>query len=359
MFPLVLASLFKLAFGNLASIDSFNPIPVVVIENAYYAEDKGFQEALRSLSEGEKPLLDLRVASEADAKLALDGGKVDGIIEIKGTLAKDKTLVVAGTGLGESILRSFLEQYAESQLFIERIAKTNPEKVPQAVEALVNRESFREEISLGAKNKQNPELNYFYSLLGMACMYGAFFGTNEVNAIQANISTRAARVNMAPVHKLKVFLYSGAAALLVQILEMFVLLLYIRFALQVDFGEKWQLIVLTTILSCFVGVAFGAFVSACVKGNEGVKTAIVISISMLGSALSGMMFASIKYLVAAKLPLLKYINPVNLVTDAYYALYFFDDYSRYSVNMLGLATFAVVFSLGTYLVIRGRKYASL
>lgn len=359
MFPLVLATFFKLAFGGLAEMDQFSAIEVAVVDNAFYQEDQGFQAALKSLQEGSTPLLSVAVVSKEKAQADLEGDRIEGIIELLGPGAKDKALIVAGSGIGESILKSFLEQYAQSQLMLERIATMDPTQVPKAIEVLLNPQSFREEATLGAQGDQNPSLNYFYSLLGMACMYGAFFGTNEVNAIQANISTRAARVNLVPVHKLKVFLYSGAAALLVQIIEMMVLLLYIQFVLQIDFGSKWLLIVATTMLSSFVGVAFGAFISALVKGNEGMKTAVIIGVSMLGSMLSGMMFAGMKYLVAANAPLLKYINPVNLITDAYYALYFFDDYRRYGVNMMGLAAFAVAFSLGTYWVIRGRKYASL
>lgn len=359
MFPLVLATFFKLAFGNLANIDSFEPIKVAVVENAYYTEDTAFQMALDSLSGGDSPLLEVWVVSADNAKRDLDGDRIEGIIELVGPAAADKRLIVAGSGIGESILKSFLEQYAQSQLLLERIAKTDPAQVPAAVATLMKPQQFREEATLADQAKQDPVLNYYYSLLGMFCLYGAFFGTNEVNAIQANISTRAARVNLVPVHKLKVFLYSTAAAQLVHILEMMILLLYIRFALQIDFGDKWLLIAATSALSSFMGVAFGAFISALVKGNEGLKMAVILGVSMVGSMLSGMMFAGMKYLVAANAPVLKYINPVNLVTDAFYALYFYDDYSRYAINMTGLAIFAVAFSLGTYWLIRGRRYASL
>ncbi len=36
-------------------------------------------------------------------------------------------------------------------------------------------------------------LSYFYSLIAMACLYGSFWGMNEVTDIQANLSDRAAR----------------------------------------------------------------------------------------------------------------------------------------------------------------------
>lgn len=359
MFPLVLATLFKMAFGNLNSLDAFNPVKVAVVDNEFYQSEVTFQAVLESIESADSPLLEVSLLEEGHAKEALEAGKVEGIITLTGPMAKDKLLSVARSGIGESILKSFLERYSESQLMIERLVQSDPTKIPAAVEAMNAGTTFLNAKTLAGKEEQNPELNYFFSLMAMACMYGAFFGTNEVNAIQANISTRAARVNLAPVHKLKVFLYSGAAAVLVQVLEMMILLVYMRFVLSIDFGEKTLLVVATTILSSFVGVSFGAFISALVKGNEGIKMAIILSVSMVGSMLSGMMVSSIKYLVTAHAPILKFVNPVNLVTDAFYALYFYEDLRRYSVNALGLVLFALFFSLGTYFVIRGRKYASL
>jgi ABC-2 type transport system permease protein len=66
-----------------------------------------------------------------------------------------------------------------------------------------------------------------------------------------------------------------------------------------------------------------------------------------------------KYIIARNIPLLSYLNPVNLLTDAFYALYYYDTFTRVFTNIAILVVFIIVFCSGTYLIIRRRKYASL
>jgi ABC-2 type transport system permease protein len=80
---------------------------------------------------------------------------------------------------------------------------------------------------------------------------------------------------------------------------------------------------------------------------------------MGGSFLAGMMVGEMKYIVAQNLPALSYINPINLLTDALYSLYYYDSLSRYFTNMAILAAYILIFGLGTHLIVRRRKYARL
>ena len=43
-----------------------------------------------------------------------------------------------------------------------------------------------------------------------------------------------------------------------------------------------------------------------------------------------MMIIDIKYWMQTNLPILTYINPVSLITDGLYALYYYDNLSRYT-----------------------------
>jgi ABC-2 type transport system permease protein len=78
-----------------------------------------------------------------------------------------------------------------------------------------------------------------------------------------------------------------------------------------------------------------------------------------GGFLSGMMFADMKYIVASKLPLLGYINPVNLVTDAMYSLYYYDTYERLYLNIAILCLITVLLGVASYIGIRRKDYASI
>jgi ABC-2 type transport system permease protein len=85
----------------------------------------------------------------------------------------------------------------------------------------------------------------------------------------------------------------------------------------------------------------------------------MLAVSMIGSFFAGMMAPEMKYIIAQKAPILSYLNPVNLITDAFYCLYYFDTFTRYTINVILLCIFILVFCTGTYFIIRRRKYASL
>jgi ABC-2 type transport system permease protein len=80
---------------------------------------------------------------------------------------------------------------------------------------------------------------------------------------------------------------------------------------------------------------------------------------MVGSFLSGMMFVDMKYLVIKKAPILSYINPVNLLTDSFYSLYYYDSLDRYYMNIGLLLIMVVVLGVASYLGLRRKTYASI
>lgn len=354
LFPVILASFFKMAFSSLNEHERFNAIDIAVVDDANYQDTPDFSAVLESISTGEDRLFNLTLTDENEAARLLEDGKIKGYI-LTGT---GMTLVVNNSGISQSIIKSFLDQYSQTSAAVTRILSENPQALPALVEDLQNRIAYTREVSASSAAPDNI-LNYFYSLIAMACLYGGFFGLMEVSNIQANLSIHAARVNVAPVHKLKTFLYSASAALLIQFGELLILLAYMKYALSVDFGTKTTLILLTTFVGSILGVSFGAFISAVVKGSENVKTAILLGVTMTGCFLAGMMFEGMKYIVTTKAPIMAYINPVNLLTDAFYALYYYDTYTRYMQNLVGMLLFFLVFCLATYLIIRRQKYASL
>lgn len=353
-FPIILSIFFNLAFQNLDSSEGFDPIPAVVVTDDSDENHPFLKDVLKEVSEGEDPLLILSEVPLDEAKALLDEGKIRGYITAENPIC----LHVKSSGFSQNILRLFLDNVNQRFAVVEDVTAHDPAALEAVFSAMEEERDFtREKEKTTAPPSQ--VLNYFYSLIAMACMYGAFFGADEVTDIQANISDRAARINVAPVHKLKAFLASSAASYLVLMVNMSILLLFLRFVLGIDFGNRVLLLVLTTFVGTMTGISFGAFVSSLVKKGENLKVAIIITVSMTGSFLAGMMYAQMKYIVYDKAKILAYINPVNLITDSFYSLYYFEDLGRYVMNILILLVMTIVFSLGTYMVLRRRKYASI
>lgn len=354
LFPLLLAVFFNMAFSNLNSGESFKAIDIAVVENKQYPDEQYFMSALDEVSNGDDRLFNLTVASMDKADQLLKDNSIDGYIIVEDPVR----LVVNKSGMEQNIIKSFLDNYMHTASTIGSILREHPEKQQEVLNELGDRKQYVREVS-GTNAEPNNVLNFFYSLIAMACFYGGFFGMREITDIQADISPLAARINTAPVHKLKTFLISMSASLLIHIAEILLLLLFLQFAIGIDFGPKAGYILLTAIAGSIAGVTFGAFISALVKKSEGIKVGILIGVSMTGSFLAGMMYQNMKYIISQKIPVLSYLNPINLLTDAFYCLYYYDTFERFFLNIGILLIFIVLFCLGTYFIIRRRKYASL
>lgn len=353
-FPIILSIFFNMAFQNLDSSEGFDPIDTAVVLNENYRNSAFFEEILADVSVGEDRLMNLQKTTAEEAEKLLEDGTISGYITADDMLE----LHVKNSGLSQNILRLFLDNLNQTFAVIEDVASTHPEQIETLITAISNPKTYTEEMEKETA-PPNQMLNYFYSLIAMACMYGAFFGTDEVTDIQANISDRAARLNLAPVHKMKAFIASSAASYLVLMVNMSILLLFLRFVLGIAFGERVGLLIVTTFVATATGISFGAFISALIKKGENLKVALIVSVTMVGSFLSGMMYAQMKYIIHNSLPILSYINPVSLITDSFYTLYYFDTLDRWMTNIIILIFMSFLFSTGTYMVLRRRKYASL
>lgn len=354
IFPLLLAIFFHMALSNLNNWEIFNAIDIAVADDANYQNDEYFKTALNEASRGNDRLFNLIITSRDKAEQLLNENAIAGYIVVGNPIK----LVVNKSGMNQSIIKSFIDSYMQTVSSVNSILLENPAGQKELLSSLGERRHYVEEVS-ATNAEPNNILLYYYTLIAMTCMYGCYFGMREITDIQADISPVAARVNIAPVHKLKVFIYNTCASLLIHLTEIFVLLIFLRFVLNVDFGPKTGYVVLTSVLGSITGISFGAFVSAIVKKSEGIKIAILMSLSMTGCFLAGMMYQNMKYIIARNAPVLSYLNPVNLLTDAFYSLYYYDTFSRYVINMVCLCAFIAVFCLGTYFIIRRRRYASL
>ncbi|MEQ8199306.1 MAG: ABC transporter permease [Clostridiaceae bacterium] len=320
VFPIVLATLFKAAFTNLSSHDVFKVIDIAVVNNQYYEDNQGFKGAIEQVyKDGPDKLFNVTFTEEKNAEELLKNSKIAGYIYLNPEI----NLAVKSSGLNETVIKTFLDNYKERESTIEAIAKADPRAVNAGL--IKDISTFKEYTKEVSPSRGEPDitLNYFYSLIAMTCLYGGFLGLKEITDIQGDLSKRAARINIAPVHKMKVFIYGLSAAFLIQFAEILTVLGYLKFALNVDFGSQLSYILLLCFVGCAAGTSLGTMVSALVKKDEGIKTGILIGVSMAGCFLAGLQYANMKYIVEKKAPILAYINPAALITDGFYSLYYY------------------------------------
>lgn len=294
-------------------------------------------------------------ANQEAADRLLEANKIEGYIFFNNGLK----LVVKQSGIKQTILKSFLDDYLQTAATVTTIIRKNPQAVKDGLLTnAANRANYLKEVATG-KSAPDPSVNYFYALIAMACLFGSFLGLKEVVALQANLSPQGARVNIAPVHKLWLFMGSALAATTVHLVDILILLGYMVLVLKISFGNQLGYIGLTCITGTITGVTLGSCIAAISKKGEGFKIGILIGIINLASFLAGLNYDKIKYIISANVPVLGYLNPANLIADSLYSLYYYNTYVQFFTNITSLGVISIVLSAITCLVLRRRKYESL
>lgn len=353
-FPIILGTLFHVSFGSTTEKEEvFHIVDIGYVVGE--TKDEDFQEVVEQLSEtGENQIIHIVTTSEEEAKSLLTNKKISGII-----YNADKiSLTVNGEGLNESILNSFLDQYIQKKQTITKIAMISPEKVAQILDLHKTESSSLNEISF-TNGSMDPMVTYFYALIAMGCLYGCFAGLSTAIAIKANLSTLAARRVVAPTNKMIVILGDFFAAVFVQFCCSMITIFYLIFVLKVDLGNKLLYVILTSFVGCIIGIASGLFIGSMGQHSEKLKSSIVLSITMLECFLSGLMVGNMRDIVEHHVPIINRINPAALMVDAFYSLNIYDTYDRYLTNMISMLVIAGILCIGSFLIMRRERYASI
>ena len=140
---------------------------------------------------------------------------------------------------------------------------------------------------------------------------------------------------------------------------MFLLFLYTIFVLKVDYGNRLWPVILIACIGLIAGQMLGLSVATLIKSNENTKTGVLVALSMFGSFLSGMMGITMKYVIDTNLPILNLVNPVAMITDGLYSLYYYESFSRYSFDLLSLILFSLLMIIVSFRGLRRQQYDSI
>ena len=356
IFPLILATMFHFAFDQLMGRqEAFRPIRTAVVASDAYRQNVAFRQALDVLSRsGEGQLIELTVTDDREARRLLADGAVAGVITVGDPIG----LTVSQSGIEQSILKAVLDEYAHRYATVTGILEEHPADPGGLLWELGQMRSYTQQISFSSA-EPDTTLNFFYALIAMTCLYGGFLGLRNTTDVQADLSPQGARRSVAPTHKLGVVLYDSAAALTISLAEVTVLLAYLMLALRVNFGNQVWYVLLTSLAGCIAGVSLGAFIGTFVRKSENAKTGILIGTTMTMSFLAGLMIDTMKHTIARKAPVLSYINPAALITDAFYSLYVFASHRRFFLNIGLLLLISGAMCTLSFLRLRRDRYASL
>ncbi|MCH5192597.1 MAG: ABC transporter permease [Oscillospiraceae bacterium] len=352
IFPLVLGTFFKIAFdGIYEKTTQFSTVPAAVVE---IKENEIFRSVIDSIEDADEPLLSVTYTDEEKALELLKNGDVTGIIYVDDKLS----VTVAGEGIEETILISFVEQYTTQEKIIKDTIEKNPFKISDVVSAMSEETDIIKQIPLTDGNTDNFA-QYFYNLIAMVALYGTITGLHITIGNQANLSALGARKNCSPTPKSISLAASLLGSYLVQAVCMIICVTFVEFVLQIDLGSKLPLVYLAAVIGGMTGVSMGFFVGSIGNMNYGVKLGISMAVSMSCCFLSGLMVGNIKMLIAEKAPWVNDINPAAVISDSLYCLNIYNDYERFTVKIISMLIISAIFVLLGFVLSRRKKYASL
>ena len=222
LFPIVLATFFKIAFGSIYEKTTlFSTIPMAVVETT---EQPVLHTVLDNLESEKEPLFAVTYTDEQTALSLLKEQKVDGILYAGETLS----LSFSENGVEQTIIKSFAEQYQIQKAVIQQTMQTAPEKMEAVIAALNDTVVGNQKISMTSGNP-DATTNYFYNLLAMVAMFGSLTGMHIAINGQGNLSALGARKCCSPTPKLVSLLASLVGSYILQTVCMSIAVTYLVF----------------------------------------------------------------------------------------------------------------------------------
>lgn len=369
IFPIIMATLFNMAFSNIENSEKMNIIDIAIIDNNEWNNNQIYKTSFENLSSesNEEKIFNIHYLTNKEADQLLNSGEIIGILE----LVDDKPILKFNTnGVDQTVLKFVTEEIEQTESLIKNLSKVEIQKQIESgnyidyegIYSKVLELATEENVKLRDDSKSN--LSYtmieFYTLIAMTCLYGGILSMTSINESMPNMSNKGKRISISPSKKRTVILSSLLASFIVQLVGLSLLFIYTIFALKINYGNNILLIILLSVIGSLAGVSFGTFAGCMFKANENAKTGILIAVTMFGCFLSGMMGVTMKYVVDTNIPIINKLNPANMITDGFYSLYYYaDNLDRYWFNIISLLIFSVVLIVISSISLRRQKYDSI
>ncbi len=369
-FPIILGTFFNMAFSNIENSEKLDIISIAIVEKE---KNEIMKQSFDTLSneENEDRLFKTQYVTEEKAKELLENDEITGYLVL---LKEEPKVVIKSNGINETILKYVTEEIMQNTEMISDIVEKRVQEsmqgYPEGIYNIPNMENIYEDVmkmlednQVEFKNISNSNLSYtmieFYTLIAMTCLYCGVLGMVAVNHNLANMGNIGKRTSITPTSKGRIIFSSLMASYVTQLIGLAILFAYTILVLKVDYGTNLPMIILLSLTGSLAGLSLGIAVATLIKTNENAKIGILIAVTMLGCFLSGMMGITMKYMVDKNVPIVNLVNPASMITDGFYALYYYDTLDRCFLNIVSLLIFSGVMIILSINGLRKQKYEAL
>lgn len=357
LFPLVLATVFYLGFGNMINDDpeNFKTINVGYVNTNQ--EESEFATLLDELSkENEDHIQVLNVVEYGSKDAAVEAMNSE---EIKGIYLekKDKVeTIIPKNGYAATTLNQIVREYENKYSVIEKVASEHPENLQKAIDMVTSDLEVMKEHDFG--NNTSPYLQYFFALIAMSSLFSSWISTAMLEGMCANMTECGKRFECAPTSKLMAVAACVLAGLTIQSVSNAIVVLYVQYILKINMGAPLLNLILITILGSALGISAGVLIGSFIK-NERLLVAVPLVFTMGCSFCSGLMWHQIRQVIESNCPILNRINPAALLVDCLYTRATYGKTQIYYQDILIMSCMVVGSLIISSLLLRRRNYVSV
>ncbi len=264
-------------------------------------------------------------------------------------------LAPAGSGTGSdasydvnrAILESVVTSYLQSEALIEELATHDPVALsdPTTIENALGLSVSVREVSL-THAQPDSMVRFYYALLGMASIFAAQLAGESVWHLQPTSSAAGARRTVSSTSRMRLLIPTIGACWAISTTFLAIAFGYICLTAHIDFSGREGLclvgIAASSLLSCGIGALVGALPGRMGSDSRrGILTALTCLLSLF-AGLYGEPTMELADTIAQALPAATWLNPVCLIRDLFYTVYYYDTLVPFSLRLAACAGIAAV-----------------
>lgn len=264
-------------------------------------------------------------------------------------------LAPAGSGTGSdasydvnrAILESVATSYLQSEALIEELATHDPVALsdPTTIENALGLSVSVREVSL-THAQPDSMVRFYYALLGMASIFAAQLAGESVWHLQPTSSAAGARRTVSSTSRMRLLIPTIGACWAISTTFLAIAFGYICLTAHIDFSGREGLclvgIAASSLLSCSIGALVGALPGRMGSDSRrGILTALTCLLSLF-AGLYGEPTMELADTIAQALPAATWLNPVCLIRDLFYTVYYYDTLVPFSLRLAACAGIAAV-----------------
>lgn len=253
----------------------------------------------------------------------------------------------ASYDVNRAILESVVTSYLKSEALIEELATHDPVALsdPTTIENALGLSVSVREVSL-THAQPDSMVRFYYALLGMASIFAAQLAGESVWHLQPTSSAAGARRTVSSTSRMRLLIPTIGACWAISTTFLAIAFGYICLTAHIDFSGREGLclvgIAASSLLSCGIGALVGALPGRMGSDSRrGILTALTCLLSLF-AGLYGEPTMELADTVAHVFPAATWLNPVCLIRDLFYTVYYYDTLVPFSLRLAACAGIAAV-----------------